>query len=142
MLMGFQGKCRVRYKIEVNDKAIENFEDLITWAATCHYSCNEDPIQKLYRFQRLCGTLQIMLKGSIKKQILFYEVTGATWSLTLREIHRLRVFENRVLRRIFELQRCCHHFLSDPCTFTVHFPTLARYLFLIHLVSFSITQSA
>jgi hypothetical protein len=27
-----------------------------------------------------------------------------TWSLTLREEHRLRVFENRVLRRIFELK--------------------------------------
>jgi hypothetical protein len=26
---------------------------------------------------------------------------GVTWSLTLREEHRLRVFENRVLRRIF-----------------------------------------
>jgi hypothetical protein len=25
-----------------------------------------------------------------------------TWSLTLREEHRVRVFENRVLRRIFE----------------------------------------
>jgi hypothetical protein len=28
-----------------------------------------------------------------------------TWSLTLREEHRLRVFENRVLRRIFRLKR-------------------------------------
>jgi hypothetical protein len=28
-----------------------------------------------------------------------------TWSLTLREGHRLRVFENRVLRRIFGLKR-------------------------------------
>jgi hypothetical protein len=28
-----------------------------------------------------------------------------TWSLTLREEHRLRVFENRVLRRIFGLTR-------------------------------------
>jgi hypothetical protein len=27
------------------------------------------------------------------------------WSLTLREKHRLRVFENRVLRRIFGLKR-------------------------------------
>ena len=26
---------------------------------------------------------------------------GETWSLTMREEHRLRVFENRVLRRIF-----------------------------------------
>jgi hypothetical protein len=28
-----------------------------------------------------------------------------TWSLTLREEHRLRVFENRVLRRIAGLKR-------------------------------------
>jgi hypothetical protein len=28
-----------------------------------------------------------------------------TWSLTLREEHRLRVFENKVLRRIFEPKR-------------------------------------
>jgi hypothetical protein len=28
-----------------------------------------------------------------------------TWSLTLREEHRLRVFENRVLRRVFGLRR-------------------------------------
>jgi hypothetical protein len=28
-----------------------------------------------------------------------------TWSLTLRQEHRLRVFENRVLRRIFGLKR-------------------------------------
>jgi hypothetical protein len=27
---------------------------------------------------------------------------GETWSATLREEHRLRVFENRVFRRIFE----------------------------------------
>jgi len=29
-----------------------------------------------------------------------------TWSLTLREEHRLRVLENRVMRRIFEPKRC------------------------------------
>jgi hypothetical protein len=28
-----------------------------------------------------------------------------TWSLTLREEHRLKVFENRVLRRIFGSKR-------------------------------------
>jgi hypothetical protein len=28
-----------------------------------------------------------------------------TWSLTLREEHRLRIFENRVLRRIFGQKR-------------------------------------
>jgi hypothetical protein len=28
-----------------------------------------------------------------------------TWSLTLREVHRLRVFENRILRRKFGPKR-------------------------------------
>jgi hypothetical protein len=28
-----------------------------------------------------------------------------TWSLTLREVHKVEVFENRVLRRIFGLKR-------------------------------------
>jgi hypothetical protein len=31
--------------------------------------------------------------------------TCETWPLTLREEHRLRVFENGVLRRIFEQKR-------------------------------------
>jgi hypothetical protein len=33
------------------------------------------------------------------------ELVSETWSLTLREEHRLRVFENRVLRRIFGPKR-------------------------------------
>jgi hypothetical protein len=34
-----------------------------------------------------------------------FNVGCKTWSLTLREEHRLRVFENRVLRRIFGTKR-------------------------------------
>jgi hypothetical protein len=46
-----------------------------------------------------------------------------TWSLTLREEHRLRVFENKMLRRIFgpkmdevtgELRRLHNEQLYDP----------------------------
>jgi hypothetical protein len=37
------------------------------------------------------------------KPVVLYECE--TWSLTLREEHRLRVFENRVLRRIFGPKR-------------------------------------
>jgi hypothetical protein len=33
---------------------------------------------------------------------------GETWSLTLREEHRLRMFENRVLRRIFGPKRASY----------------------------------
>jgi hypothetical protein len=41
-----------------------------------------------------------------KTIILLMVLKGCeTWSLTLREEHRLRVFENRVLRRIFGPRR-------------------------------------
>jgi hypothetical protein len=43
-----------------------------------------------------------------KKKIIILPVVlygCETWFLTLREEHRLRVFENRVLRRIFGLKR-------------------------------------
>jgi hypothetical protein len=47
------------------------------------------------------------LKTRIYKTIILSMVLYGcgTWSLTLREEHRLRVFENRVLRRIFGLKR-------------------------------------
>jgi hypothetical protein len=45
-------------------------------------------------------------KNSYKTVILPVVLYGCeTWSLTLREKHRLRVFENRVLRRIFGSKR-------------------------------------
>jgi hypothetical protein len=37
--------------------------------------------------------------------VVLYSYGYETWSLTLREEHRLRVFENRVLRRIFGPKR-------------------------------------
>jgi hypothetical protein len=47
------------------------------------------------------------LKIRIYKTIIFAcgSLWCETWSLTLREEHRLRVVENRVLRRIFGLKR-------------------------------------
>jgi hypothetical protein len=47
------------------------------------------------------------LKISIYKTIILPVVLYGceTWSLTLSEEHRLRVFENRVLRRIFGPKR-------------------------------------
>jgi hypothetical protein len=47
------------------------------------------------------------LKTRIYKTIILPVVLYGceTWSLALREEHRLRVFENRVLRRIFGLKR-------------------------------------
>jgi hypothetical protein len=47
------------------------------------------------------------LKTRIYKTIILPVVLYGceTWSLTLREEHRLKVFENKVLRRIFEPKR-------------------------------------
>jgi hypothetical protein len=46
-------------------------------------------------------------KNKIYKTIIFPVVLYGreTWSLTLREEHRLRMFENRMLRRIFGPKR-------------------------------------
>jgi hypothetical protein len=44
-------------------------------------------------------TLKIRIYRTIILPVVLYGCE--TWSLTLREEHRLRVFDNRVLRRIF-----------------------------------------
>jgi len=60
------------------------------------------PVQNLLTSSSLSKNLNI----TIYRTIIFSVVYGCeTWSLTLREERRLRVFENRVLRRIFELKR-------------------------------------
>jgi hypothetical protein len=43
--------------------------------------------------------LQVRINKTIILPVVLYGCE--TWSLTLREEHRLRVFENRVLRKIF-----------------------------------------
>jgi hypothetical protein len=47
--------------------------------------------------------LKIRIYKTIILPVVFYGCE--TWSLTLREEHKLRVFENRVLRRIFGPKR-------------------------------------
>jgi hypothetical protein len=47
--------------------------------------------------------VKIKIYKTIILPVVFYGCE--TWSLTVREEHRLRVFENRVLRRIFGPRR-------------------------------------
>jgi hypothetical protein len=51
----------------------------------------------------LSGNVKVTVYNTIIMPVVLYECE--TWSLTLREKHRLRVFENRVLRRIFGPKR-------------------------------------
>jgi hypothetical protein len=55
-------------------------------------------------FSRLsCKDINIRIYRTIILPVVLYG--RETWSLTLREAHRLGVFENRVLRRIFGPKR-------------------------------------
>jgi hypothetical protein len=59
----------------------------------CYHS-----VQNLLSSHLLSINVKIKIHKSITETVLY---GCETWSLTLREEHRLRVFENRVLRRIF-----------------------------------------
>jgi hypothetical protein len=60
-------------------------------------------VQNLLSFRLLSKNLKIKIYRTIILPVVLYGCE--TWSLTLKEERRLRVFENRVLRRIFEPNR-------------------------------------
>jgi hypothetical protein len=60
----------------------------------CYYS-----VQNILSFRLISKNLKIKIYKTAILPFLLHECE--TWSLTLREEHRLRVFENRVFRRIF-----------------------------------------
>jgi len=64
----------------------------------CYYS-----VQNLLSSSLLSKTLKIKIYRTIILPAVLYGFE--TWSLTLREERRLRVFENRVLRRVFGPKR-------------------------------------
>ena len=64
----------------------------------CYYS-----VQNLLSSSLLSKTLKIKIYRTTILPVVLYGCE--TWSLTLREERRLRVFENRVLRRVFGPKR-------------------------------------
>jgi len=64
----------------------------------CYHS-----VQNLLFSSLLPNNLKIKIYRTIILPVVLYGCE--TWSLTLKEEHRLRVFENRVLRRIFGPKR-------------------------------------
>jgi hypothetical protein len=61
------------------------------------------PLVNLFSSRLQPKTLKMRIYKKIILPVVLYGCK--TWSLTLREEHRLRVFENRVPRRIFGLKR-------------------------------------
>jgi len=64
----------------------------------CYHS-----VQNLLSFSLLSKNLKIKIYRTITLPVVLYGCK--TWSLTLWEEHRLRMLENRVLRRIFGPRR-------------------------------------
>ena len=60
----------------------------------CYYS-----LEKILSSRLLSKKLKVKICKTIILPVILYGCE--TWSLTLREEHRLRVFENKVLRKIF-----------------------------------------
>jgi hypothetical protein len=58
-----------------------------------------DSVQSLLSSRLLSENLKIRIYKTIILPVVLYGCQ--TWSLTLKKEHRLRVFENRMLRRIF-----------------------------------------
>ena len=77
-----------------NNSIQEEIKSRLKVENACYYS-----VQNLLSSSLLSKKLKIKIYRTIKLPIVLYGCE--TWSLTLREERRLRVFENRVLRRVF-----------------------------------------
>jgi len=76
----------------------EEIKSRLKLGNACYYS-----VQNLLSCRLLSRNLKIKIYRTIILPVVLYGCE--TWSLTLGEEHRLRVFENRVLRRVFESKR-------------------------------------
>jgi hypothetical protein len=76
----------------------EDIRSRLNLGNTCYRS-----VQSLLSSRLLSRNVKVKIYKNIILPVILYGCE--TWSLTLREDHRLRVFENRVLKRIFEPKR-------------------------------------
>jgi hypothetical protein len=68
------------------------------YVSLCYHS-----VQNLLSSRLLSKNVKVRIYNTIIFPVVLYGCE--TWSLTVREEHKLRVFENRVLRRIFRPKR-------------------------------------
>jgi hypothetical protein len=76
----------------------EEIKRRLNYDNACYHS-----VQNLLSFRLLSKNLKIRIYKTIILPVVLYG--REIWSLTVREEHRLRVFEDRVLRRIFGPKR-------------------------------------
>ncbi|KAJ4428654.1 hypothetical protein ANN_25647 [Periplaneta americana] len=76
----------------------EEIKRRINMGNACYYS-----VEKLLSFSLLSKNLKVRIYKTVILPVVLYGCE--TWTLTLREEHRLRVFENKVLRKIIGAKR-------------------------------------
>ncbi|KAJ4445794.1 hypothetical protein ANN_12479 [Periplaneta americana] len=76
----------------------EEIKHKINMGNACYYS-----VQKLSSSSLLSKNMKVRIYKTVILPVFLYGCE--TWTLTLREEHRLRVFENKVLRKIFGAKR-------------------------------------
>ncbi|KAJ4435542.1 hypothetical protein ANN_18158 [Periplaneta americana] len=76
----------------------EEIKHRINMGNACYYS-----VEKLLSSSLLSKDLKVRIYKTVILPVVLYGCE--TWTLTLREEHRLRVFENKVLRKIFGAKR-------------------------------------
>jgi hypothetical protein len=76
----------------------EDIKSRLNSGNACYHS-----VQSLLSSRLLSRNVKVKIYKTIILPVVLYGCE--TWSLTLREEHRLRVFENGVLRRIFRPER-------------------------------------
>jgi hypothetical protein len=76
----------------------EEIKNRLNSGNACYHS-----VQSLFSSRLLSRNVKVKIYKTIILPVALYGCE--TWSLTIREEHRLRVFENRVLRRIFGPKR-------------------------------------
>jgi hypothetical protein len=76
----------------------EDIKSRLNSGNACYHS-----VQGILSSRLLSRNVKVKMYKTVSLPVILYGCE--TWSLTLREDHRLRVFENRVLRRIFVPKR-------------------------------------
>ncbi|KAJ4448734.1 hypothetical protein ANN_00125 [Periplaneta americana] len=99
--LSFEGVEKFKYRgatvTNINDTR-EEIKRRINMGNACYYS-----VEKLFSSSLLSKNLKVRIYKTVILPVVLYGCE--TWTLTLREEHRLRVFENKALRKIFGAKR-------------------------------------
>ena len=118
MFMSREQTAGLSHAMKVDNSSIERLEEFKYLGTTLtNQNSIQEEIKRRLKLGNVCyHSVQNLLFSSLLSKNLKIKIYRIiilpvvlygfeTWSLTLREEHRLRVFENRVLRRIFGPRR-------------------------------------